>query len=188
MNYLIIGLSLILVSCSTPRKQFTHGAYNNPREVKLLDDKFNEADMQQISYTMVNSLLSCSKVTERQPTIILGDVINQTEEHLNLDSVMDQIQNQLVNSPKYVFVDKAVRSQAEEEYSYQKNKNIYKGEAPLHAQYILHGAISSNVQQVKDDKMVYYKMNLKITNLYNTAVICSVEKELRKEFKAVVVD
>lgn len=188
MKILMIMLSFTLVACSTPKKQFTKGAYNNPIEVKLLDDKFNEADMQQISHTMVNSLLACSKVTEKQPTIILGDVINQTEEHLNLDAVMDQIQDQLVNSPKYLFVDKAVRSQAEEEYNYQRNKNTYKGEAPVYAQYIIHGAISSNVQQVKDDKMVYYKMNLKITNLYNTLVVCSVEKELRKEFQAIVVD
>lgn len=181
MKIVFLILSMLMVGCAS-QKKFTDGAYNNPREVRLLDDKFNEADMQQITQTMVTSLMNCSKVSESNPTVIIGDVNNQTSEHLNLDAVMDQIQNQLVNSHKFILVDRPVRSQAEAEYDYQKNKNIYQEDVPVKAKYILHGAISSNVQEFADHKLVYYKMNLKLTNLQNTMVVCSEEKELRKEF------
>ena len=187
MKYLFLILTVTLVGCAS-QKKFTDGAYNNPREVKLLDDKFNEADMQQITHTMVNSLMSCSKIPEAHPTVIVGDVNNQTSEHLNLDAVMDQIQNQLVQSHKFVMIERPVRAQAEAEYEYQRIKNTYKEDVPMNANYILTGAISSNVQEVGDQKLVYYKMNLKLTNLYNQTVICSEEKELRKEFDKKKVD
>ena len=178
---------ITLVGCAS-QKKFTNGAYNNAREVRLLDDKFNEADMQQITQTMVSSLMTCPKVQESHPTVVIGDVMNQTSEHLNLDAVMDQIQNQLVQSHRYVMIDKPVRNQAEMEFEYQKNKNIYQDAAPIKANYILTGAISSNVQEVGKQKLVYYKMNLKLTSLASTAVVCSEEKELRKEFEKVKVD
>jgi len=181
MKILILITSLVLVSCAS-QKQFTAGSYNDVNEVNLLNDKFNEADMHQISRTMTKSIVQCPKVYENMPTMVFGEVVNQTEEHLNLDSVMDQIQDQVVKSNRFVVIDKKSRGQIDEEERYQQAKNVYQDSSPAKANYILTGSISSNVQEYKDQKMVYYKMNLKITDMKTTAVVCSEEKELRKQF------
>lgn len=180
-TYMILLLAVFMVSCASSKK-FTEGAYNNPQEVKLLDDKFNEADMQQITRTMVASLLNCQKVTERTPTVVLGSVQNQTSEHLNLDAVMDQIQTQLVKSNRFVMIDRPGRSDIEQEEAYQQIKDQYTKTSPAKPNYIITGAISSNVQEVGKNKQVYYKMNLNLTSMSSTAIVCAEEKELRKEF------
>lgn len=181
-NILMCSLMVIMAGCASEKK-FTEGAYNNPQEVMLLDDKFNEADMQQITKTMVAALDRCAKVTETSPTVVVGSVENQTSEHLNLDAVTDQIVTQLVKSNRFIFLDKASRSDIEQEEAYLTAKNREVSTVPPVANYIITGAISSNVQEVGKKKIVYYKMNLNLTNMHTTAIACAEEKELRKEFK-----
>lgn len=182
MKNIMLILVFALAGCASTKK-FTNGAYNNPQEVKLVDDKFNEADMQQITKTMVESLLRCGKVTEEMPTVVIGSVQNQTSEHLNLDAVTDQIQTQLVKSNRFVFLDKASRGDLESEEAYLNNKNRTINTLPVPPNYIITGAISSNVQEFNKQKIVYYKFNLNLTSTKTTAIACAEEKELRKEFE-----
>jgi uncharacterized protein (TIGR02722 family) len=175
-------LVFFLAGCATTKK-FTNGAYNNPQETKLVDDKFNEADMQQITKTMVTALLNCAKVTEEMPTVVIGSVQNQTAEHLNLDAVTDQIQTQLVKSNRFVFLDKASRSDIDAEEAYLTTKNRTINNLPVPPNYVITGAISSNVQEFNKQKVVYYKFNLNLTSTKTTAITCAEEKELRKEFE-----
>lgn len=181
MKYILVLLTILSVGCAS-NKKFTEGAYNNPQEVSLLDDKFNEADMQQITRTMVSSLLNCAKVTETSPTVLVGTVQNQTSEHLNLDAVMDQIQTQLVKSNKFIMIDRPSRSDIEQEEVFLSTKNRPVSSNPAIANYIITGAISSNVQEFNKKKMVYYKMNLNLTSMGSNTIVCAEEKELRKEF------
>jgi uncharacterized protein (TIGR02722 family) len=179
-------LMLILVLCVTgcaSTKKFTNGAYNNPQDVKLIDDKFNEADMQQITKTMVDALLRCAKVTEDMPTVVIGSVQNQTAEHLNLDAVTDQIQTQLVKSNRFVFLDKRSRTDIDAEEAYLQVKDRSINSLPVPPNYVITGAISSNVQEFNKQKVVYYKFNLNLTSTKTTAIACAEEKELRKEFE-----
>lgn len=175
-------LVVLITGCASTKK-FTNGAYNNPQETKLIDDKFNEADMQQITKTMVEALMRCGKVTEEMPTVVIGSVQNQTSEHLNLDSITDQIQTQLVKSNRFVFLDKASRMDIDSEEAYLQPKNRTINSLPVPPNYVITGSISSNVQEFNKQKVVYYKFNLNLTSTRTTAITCAEEKELRKEFE-----
>jgi hypothetical protein len=47
----------------------------------------------------------------------------------------------------------------------------------------LSGAIATNVQQVGNDKFVYYKLTMNMTNMETTTIDCTQEREVRKQFK-----
>ena len=51
------------------------------------------------------------------------------------------------------------------------------------ADYLLSGSLSSNVQQVGGDKLVYYKATFSVTDLLTSEIVWTDEKEIRKAYK-----
>lgn len=189
MRFLFISLlALSLTGCGP--KQFTKGDYDDPNRVELLDDKFNEADMQQMAQTIVEAIVGCEDIkgSKSPPTIALAKVVNRTEEHIDTDSLTDMIRTNLIKTRKVKFVDRKSRGDVEEEYAYgssgkQSESTKKKAGSQVGVDYLLGGAIATNIQQVNNDKYIYYKLTMNLTNTTTTIIDCSEEKEVRKKFR-----
>ena len=80
MKHAIMGLSviffvtvLIVTTGCGGAKAFTKGDYDDPTKVVLLDDKFNEADMQQMAQTIVDAMVACPTVTaSKKPPVVIS--------------------------------------------------------------------------------------------------------------------
>jgi len=180
---------IFLSSCGGP-KAFTKGDYDDPERIELLDDRFNEADMQQMAQTVVNAMIDCAPVKEskKTPIVIVEQVENRTEEHIDMKSLTDKVRTALIKSRKVRFINKQYRKTLEEEYDYNQSGAVSPEERKkkglqLGANFILTGALFTNIQEVGDDKFVYYKLNMDLTNLETSVIECSEEKEVRKQFK-----
>ncbi len=184
----LLALSLGAIGCSGP-KAFTKGEYDDPTRVELLDDKYNEADMQQMADTVIRAMVSCNYVANaaKPPVVIVDRVANRTEEHIDTVSLTDKIRTALIKSGKVRFVNKEERATLSEEYDYQA------GNASAHtakkkgnqtgADYILSGSLATNVQEVGGDKFIYYKLTMNLTNLESSTIDCTEEREIRKKYK-----
>src|SRR3954462_1784854 len=97
----ILTISTVLSGCGG-QKAFTKGDYDDPTKVTLLDDKFNESDMQQMAETIVQAMTSCPSITEskKPPVVQVEQVQNRTEEHIDMTSLTDKIRTQLIKSRK----------------------------------------------------------------------------------------
>jgi uncharacterized protein (TIGR02722 family) len=186
---LSMGATLYLTSCGGPRA-FTKGDYDDPNRVELLDDKFNEADMQQMADTTVKAMAGCPYVANapKPPVVIVEKVQNRTEEHIDTVAITDMIRTDLINSGKMRFINKEERSDIGDEVNYGESGNVDAATAKrrgkqIGADYILSGAIATNVQQVGDDKYIYYKLTMNLTNLETSTIDCTQEKQIRKKFK-----
>ena len=75
----LVSLTLALASCGP--KAFTKGEYDDPQRVALLDDKFNEADMQQMADTIVQAMIACESEAHaaQKPVVAVEKVANRTE-------------------------------------------------------------------------------------------------------------
>jgi uncharacterized protein (TIGR02722 family) len=186
----VLGLYLLVLSgCGGP-KAFTKGEYDDPTRVELLDDKFNEADMQQMADTVIKAMVACNYVANapKPPVVIVERVQNRTQEHIDTVSMTDKIRTALIKSAKVRFVNKEERGTVDEEYEYAgggavdavtaKKKGKQTG-----ADYILSGAIATNIQEVGNDKFIYYKLTMNLTNLETTTIDCVEEREIRKKFR-----
>lgn len=181
--------SLVLSSCGGP-KAFTKGEYDDPTRVELLDDRFNEADMQQMADTVVKAIVACDYVRNAKtpPVTIVERVQNRTEEHIDMVSMTDKIRTALIKSGKVRFVNKPERETLEEEYKYNEGGSVSgpsqkKRGKQIGADYILSGALATNVQQVGDDKFIYYKLTMNLTNMETSVIDCTEEREVRKYFE-----
>lgn len=189
LRSLVVLLTLLGVGCAGPRA-YTRGEYADPNVIEMLSDKFNENDLQLIAKKMVESLASAPQFQNlpTRPVVIVGKFKNSTSEHIDLKSLADKIQVQLVKTNKFSFQAKEAREEIAEEYEYQGSGYVKQGTAKgpgnqVSADYVLTGEISSIVQEVGADKTVYYKVTTKLNNLSTGILDWTDEKELRKKFE-----
>jgi uncharacterized protein (TIGR02722 family) len=186
-----VGSFLLLSAQGCGPKAFTKGDYDDPTRVELLDDKFNEADMQQMADAVIKSMVACGWVANapKPPVVIVERVQNRTQEHIDTVSMTDKIRTALVNSGKMRFINKEERETISDEYNYGAQGGAVdqvtakKAGKQVGADYILSGAIATNVQEVGNDKFIYYKLTMNMTNLETSTIDCTDEKEVRKKFR-----
>jgi hypothetical protein len=183
-------MALGLMGCSSGPRAFTGGQYDDPTRVELLDDKFNEADMQQMADAMIKAIVSCGYIANapKPPVVMVQRVANRTQDHIDMVSMTDKIRTALINSGKVRFVDKEAREAMDEEYEYNAAGNVSevtqkKRGKQIGADYLLNGGLSTNVQEVGGTKFIYYKLTMNLTHLETSTIDCTQEKELRKKFK-----
>lgn len=185
---LTLGAILGLTACGGP-KAFTKGEYDDPNRVELLDDKYNEADMQQMSDAIVKAIVACPEISaDKRPVVIVDQVKNNTEEHIDMSSLTDKIRTALIKTRRVKFVDKDARDTLDEEYRYNEAGNVAKEKMKKRgkqtgADYVMRGSMATNIQQVGNDKFIYYKLTMNLVNLESSEIDCTEDKEIRKQYR-----
>ena len=192
MRRLVFGLAILsmgLVACGGPRA-FTRGEYGDPNEINMLDDKWNQNDMQLIAKTMINSLEAwvAREKMEIKPVVILETPKNRTSEHIDIQALYDHVKTALIQSGKFSFLDKAARGEIAKEYEYQGSGYVDPNQAQgpgkqKGAAFLLGGVITSTVQEVGKNKAMYYKATFELTSIETTEIVWTNEKEIVKHFK-----
>ncbi len=177
-----------LSACAGPRA-FTRGTYEDPEQITMLDDRWNQNDMQLVAKKVIESLGAWKQRDALdKPVVILETPKNRTTEHIDLQSLYDHVKTALINSGEFTFLDKAAREEIAKEYEYQGSGYVDPNQATgpgkqRAARYMLGTVITSNVQQVGNDKLVYYKTTFELTDIETTEIIWTDHKEITKAFK-----
>ena len=164
-----VGLS----ACAGPRA-FTRGTYEDPEQIAMLDDRWNQNDMQLVAKKIIESLQAWKQRDALdKPVVILETPRNRTTEHIDLQALYDHVKTELINSGQFTFLDKAARQEIAEEYEYQGSGYVDPDEAKgpgkqKAAEYFLGGTITSTVQQVGNNKVIYYQATFELTDISTT--------------------
>ena len=145
---------------------------------------------QRLTDTIVQAIVKCDSVVgaAQKPVVAVEKVANRTEEHIDTTSLTDKIRTALIKSKKVRFIDKGGREAIEEEYKYGEGGNVSGATAKKRGKqtgvdYLLGGSIATNVQEVGNDKLIYYKLTMNLTNLESSTIDCTEEREIRKKFR-----
>ncbi len=181
--------ALGLSACGGPRA-FTRGEYGDPEEISMLDDKWNQNDMQLVAKKMIGSMETWAgtQALADQPLVILEMPRNRTTEHIDMQALYDHVKTALIQSGQFGFLDKAARQEIAEEYEYQGSGYVRQDEAQgpgnqRGARFLLGGVITSTVQQVGKNKVVYYKATFELTDIATTQIVWTDHKEITKHFQ-----
>jgi len=186
----IVGASLLLAAgCSN--RQFTAGEYDDVNQVRLLDDKFNESDITELAGEMISSMAAHPIFTDAKvpPVVQVEEVRNKTSEHIDVKAITDTVRTALLKTGKVRFSNKEDRSTVSEEVDYQQQSGRVrkdtqkKRDGSIGADYVLTGDLISNVQEVGNKKLVFYRLTLNLTNITTGLIEWSEEKPIRKRFK-----
>jgi uncharacterized protein (TIGR02722 family) len=184
----LAATALVLTSCGP--KAFVKGEYDNVENENNLDDQWSETDMQKVVKDLVGSMVQHPIISnaKKRPIVMVTNLQNKTNEHIDTQSVMDMVRVDLQNSGRVAFVDKEAREDVANEYNYQNsgmvNDETKKGPGgQIGADLIVNGRLDSIVKEVGKDKTVYYKITLNISNLKTNIIEWTGYKELRKKYK-----
>lgn len=171
------------------------GEYSDPAKAEIVDDKWNETDARKTAEHMIRGMLEKPWLQTFQkshqnakPLVIVDDVENRTDEHLDVKALTDFIQDELINSGKVRFVNKAQRQKLLDELKFQNSGAVNKSTAKkqgqqLGADYVLSGNVSSSVHQMDELKTVTYQTNLTLTNIETGEYEWSTKYEIKKRFR-----
>jgi uncharacterized protein (TIGR02722 family) len=103
-------------------------------------------------------------------------------------SLGDKIQTALAQTGRFALVDQAARQDIAEEYEYQQSgyvdPNAAKGPGQqTSVDFLMTGDLASIIQEVGNDKLVYYKMTAKLSNVRTGLIEWTDEKQIRKKFE-----
>lgn len=188
---LLLAFGLAGSACT---KSF-EGEYADPAKAEIVDDKWNETDARKTAEHMIKGLLEKPWLMTYEkthggakPIVIVDDVENRTDEHLDVKQLTDYIQDELINSGKVRFVNKTQRQKLLDEIKYQQSGNVdgktaKKGGRQLGADYVLSGNVTSSVHQMDGLKTVSYQTNLTLTNIETFELEWSTKYEIKKRFR-----
>ena len=188
---LAIAFSAAPIGC-TPSFQ---GEYADPSKAEIVDDKWNETDARKTAEHMINGMLEKPWLAgykaghkNAKPVVVVMDVENRTDEHLDVKQLTDYIQDELINSGKVRFVNKEARQKILDELKYQQSGAVNKATAKkegraIGADFVLSGNISSSVHQMDSLKTVNYQTALTLTSIETQEIEWATKYEVKKRFK-----
>lgn len=186
---LVLVVAIFLASCGS--RQFTKGEYDDVSEARLLDDKFNESDAAVLIEEMVSSMAEHPVFANVKlpPIVQVEKVRNKTSEHIDTKWMTDSLRTALIKTGKVRFSNKEDRELRDSEVDYQNDsgrvrKDTRKSRSGgIAADYMLTGDLVSNVQEVGNRKLIFYRLTLNLTDMETGLMAWSDEKPIRKRYK-----
>jgi penicillin-binding protein activator len=150
-------------------------------EVKDVSGRWNDTDSRLVAEEMIADCLAqawypraLKETGGKEPTVIVGTVRNQSQEHINTDTFVEELQRALINSGKVEFV--ASKGERGEE-----TRTAHGQEAG--ANYMLSGTLNQIVDQEGGKAVVYYQTNLKLLNMKSNKIAWNGQKKIKKFVK-----
>jgi hypothetical protein len=153
----------------------------DPRTEGYISGRWNDSDARAVADDLIPQCLNSAwlpefrgQYGEQRPRILLAGIENDTSEHIDKDVFMNELQRVLINSGVVRFVaDEAVREDLMREVEWQREMakgggvsgDVDRGVSG--ADFVMLGTISSVVDQADKKAIVYYKVDLWLTDLRN---------------------
>lgn len=172
----LVSLVFVAAGCGGPKVENV-----DPTTEGYVSGRWNDSDARATADELIPQALSSPWIyayrganADTRPRIVVGDIENNTSEHINADVVMNELERVLINSGAVRFVaDPEVRSALMEEVKWQEDMAKGGGvsgaveEGVLGADFMMTGTISSIVDQADKKAIVFYQVDLTLYDLRN---------------------
>ena len=177
--FVAVAVAVVVVSltgCSRTKVENV-----DPRTEGYISGRWNDSDARAVAEDLIPECLGTPWLPEfrgqhgeQRPRVLLADIENNTSEHINIDVFMNELQRVLINSGLVRFVaDEAVREDLMREVAWQKDMakdggvsdDVERGVSG--ADFVMLGTVNSVVDQADKKAIVYYKVDLSLTDLRN---------------------
>ncbi len=191
----IITAAALATGCAATTKSI------DPNEETVhYDANYDFSDKKEIVAKLTDSLLNTTLMGREtaKPIIVTYGIANETAEHINTGGISDDIRLALIQAGEYRFVNRKQRDNALSEADFQyagfvpPEQRIVEGQQ-LGANYILAGTLRSIEKnqprqwRLNKRKLVYYSLNLEMTNIQTGEVSWADAVEIARESKQPII-
>lgn len=190
MKYILMSLLLVLTACSTPTVKRLDAA----NEMELTDG-WNARDSREVSEGMMGDMLTFPwysaflvKHNNQKPTVLVQQIRNSSHEHIAVDTFVNDIKRSLMMSGKIDFVAGGaertdVRDEKEDQATNATTETQKALGQEIGADYVLTGVINSYVDQLKNQRVTYYQVDLKLIEVLTNREVWIGTQKIQKLMK-----
>lgn len=191
----IIAIAVLTTGCAATTRAI------DPNEDTIhYDANYDFSDKKEIVATLTDSLMNTTLLNREsgKPIIVTYGIANETAEHINTGGISDDIRLSLIKAGEYRFVNRKQRNNALAEADFQyagfvpPEQRIVEGRQ-LGANYILAGTLRSIEKKqprqwrLNKRKLVYYSLNLEMTNIQTGEISWADNVEIARESKQPII-
>ena len=159
-----------------------------------ISGSWNDVDSRMTSDAMITQVLeedwlrNHMAAKKTQPVVIVGAIKNNSHEHINAETFCKDIEKSFIQSKKVRLVQggekrEEIRGERADQQNNSSVSTMKKWGLEVGADYMLQGSINSIVDAYKRKKVVYYQVDLELTNLETNEVVWIGDKKIKKYVK-----
>ena len=185
---LILGTVVFVNGCG---KSVEVARVDSGKEIALTD-KWNDEDSRLVAEEMINDMLSYPWISQfnqrfpgKEPLVTVQRVRNKSHEHIAVDTFVNDIKRAVIRSGKAGFIATLEERQdtraelADQDMNASADTRMEMGEEDG-ANFALSGTINSIVDQLDNQRMTYYQVDLKLINLQTAREVWNGSKKIKK--------
>ena len=184
-------IAITLVSCST-KHEVTRVAYDEQID---LSGRWNDTDSWRTAQDITNQILNERWIRDfsndnqgERPKVIVGSMKNKSHEHIDAETFVKDIEKAFIRTGSVRLIQggdkrEELRFERQDQQDYASAATMKKWGQELGADFMLHGTINSIVDSYKNEKVVYYQIDLELTNLETNEVVWIGDEKIKKFVK-----
>ena len=180
--------AMILAGCSTEVKRI------DVNQVRDISGTWNDTDSRLVSEEMIHDSLSAGWIDRynlslrKTPVVIIGTIRNLSQEHINTNTFVNDLERAFVNSGRVdVVASRSERGDIREE---RADMDLNAAEATRKemgkeagADYMLMGTINTIIDASDSEQIRFYQVDLTLVSLADNRKVWTGQKKLKKDIK-----
>ena len=188
VTVLVLGTVVFINGCG---KSVEVARVDSGKEIALTD-KWNDEDSRLVAEEMINDMLSYPWISQfnqrfpgKEPLVTVQRVRNKSHEHIAVDTFVNDIKRAVIRSGKAGFIATLEERQdtraelADQDMNASADTRMEMGEEDG-ANFALSGTINSIVDQLDNQRVTYYQVDLKLINLQTAREVWNGSKKIKK--------
>lgn len=180
--------SLFVAGCSTEVKRM------DVNSVKDISGNWNDTDSRLVSEEMIRDSLSRPWLDQfnakfnKTPTVILGNIRNLSDEHINTNTFVDDLERAFINSGRINVV--ASRSERQDIRAERLDMDLNASDESRKemgrergADFMLIGTINSITDATSGEQIRFYQIDLSLVSITDNREVWIGQKKLKKDVK-----
>ena len=185
---LVLGTVVFVNGCG---KSVEVARVDSGKEIALTD-KWNDEDSRLVAEEMINDMLSYPWISQfnqrfpgKEPLVTVQRVRNKSHEHIAVDTFVNDIKRAVIRSGKAGFIATLEERQdtraelADQDMNASADTRMEMGDEDG-ANFALSGTINSIVDQLDNQRVTYYQVDLKLINLQTAREVWNGSKKIKK--------
>ncbi|HSV89201.1 MAG TPA: penicillin-binding protein activator LpoB [Bacteroidales bacterium] len=163
----------------------------DPERAIDLSGRWNETDSRLVAQEMIADIVSHPWLRRfetsngRVPVLIVGQVRNRSHEHIDAETFIRNMEREFVNNGTVRLVQGAefreqIRMERADQHEFALPETIARWKREIGADFMLTGTMNSIVDQFRRDKIIYYQVNLELTDMETNEKVWIGEKQIKK--------
>ncbi len=170
------------------------------REVRRMDTdeqmdlsgRWNSTDSKMVADALVEQILNHRWLETykqnhdgKRPILIVGLVRNKSHEHISSETFIKDIEKAIINNGSVRLVQagdkrESLRSERADQQDFASAETAKNWGLELGADFMVHGTLNSIVDTYRNERVVYYQVNLELSNLQTNEIVWIGDKKIKK--------